>query len=295
MKRLYTVAALVIFAMSLTSCVESSSKYKALQAQLDSLQGNYGTQKNQLDEVFGTLNEVEAGLKSIRETENILTVQEQEGITTPKNNTEQIQSDIAAVQSAIQEYKNKIKQLKNDNSIQSIEFKKRLNAIQKELDEKSEMIDNLSKQLQNKDLQLAEKTNQVESLDQAVSDLKNDITKLNTEGGEMKEKISSQDKQIYAAYYIVGTKDELINVGVLTRGGLFKSSKISYQAEKNAFIKIDYREISTINTNAQRAKVISNHPKGTYSIDNINGEAVLTISNPSDFWEQTKYLVIQVQ
>ena len=199
MKRLYTVAALVIFAMSLTSCVESSSKYKALQAQLDSLQGNYGTQKNQLDEVFGTLNEVEAGLKSIRETENILTVQEQEGITTPKNNTEQIQSDIAAVQSAIQEYKNKIKQLKNDNSIQSIEFKKRLNAIQKELDEKSEMIDNLSKQLQNKDLQLAEKTNQVESLDQAVSDLKNDITKLNTEGGEMKEKISSQDKQIYAA------------------------------------------------------------------------------------------------
>jgi chromosome segregation ATPase len=281
--------------MFLASCVESSSKYKALQAQLDSLQGNYGTQKNQLDEVFGTLNEVEAGLKSIRETENILTVQQQEGITTPQNNKEQIQSDIAAVQSAIQEYKNKIKQLKNDNRIQSIEFKKRLNAIQKELNEKSEMIDNLSKQLQNKDLQLAEKTKQVESLDQAVSDLKNDITKLNTEGGEMKEKITSQDKQIYSAYYIVGTKDELINVGVLTRGGLFKSSKISYQAEKNAFIKIDYREISTINTNAQKAKVISNHPKGTYSIDNINGEAVLTISNPSDFWEQTKYLVIQVQ
>ncbi|MCI1719760.1 MAG: hypothetical protein LKM37_01855 [Bacteroidales bacterium] len=295
MKKLYTAAILVIFAMSLSSCVESSSKYKALQAQLDSLQGNYGTQKNQLDEVFGTLNEVEAGLKSIRETENILTVQQQEGVTTPQNNKEQIQADIAAVQSAIQEYKNKIKQLKNDNRIQSIEFKKRLNAIQKELNEKSEMIDNLSKQLQNKDLQLAEKTKQVESLDQAVSDLKNDITKLNTESGEMKDKISSQDKQIYSVYYIVGTKDELINVGVLTRGGLFKSSKISYQAEKNAFIKIDYREISTINTNAQKAKVISNHPKGTYSIDNINGEAVLTISNPSDFWEQTKYLVIQVQ
>lgn len=295
MKKLYTAAILVIFAMSFSSCVESSSKYKALQAQLDSLQGNYGTQKNQLDEVFGTLNEVEAGLKSIRETENILTVQQQEGVTTPQNNKEQIQADIAAVQSAIQEYKNKIKQLKNDNRIQSIEFKKRLNAIQKELNEKSEMIDNLSKQLQNKDLQLAEKTKQVESLDQAVSDLKNDITKLNTESGEMKDKISSQDKQIYSVYYIVGTKDELINVGVLTRGGLFKSSKISYQAEKNAFIKIDYREISTINTNAQKAKVISNHPKGTYSIDNINGEAVLTISNPSDFWEQTKYLVIQVQ
>lgn len=295
MKRILVYSLMIVFAATATSCVESSSKYKNLQAQLDSLQGNYGLQKNQLDEVFGTLNEVEAGLKSIRESENILTVQTDEGLNVASNNKEQIQSDIQSIQTAIKQYKNQIEKLKRNNRLQSVQFKRRLTAIQKELNQKSEMIESLSKQLKEKDVQIAEKTKQVESLDQVVSDLKNNISKLNTEGGEMRDKISTQDKQIYSAYYIVGTKEDLIKAKVLTRGGLFKSSKISYQAEKNAFIKIDFREISTINTNSEKAKVISNHPKGTYAMESINGEAVLTISNPDSFWEQTKFLVIQVQ
>ena len=80
----------------------------------------------------------------------------------------------------------------------------------------------------------------------------------------------------------------------MTKGGLFKSSKVSYQAEKDAFVKIDLREISEINTNAGKAKVMSIHPKGTYAFVENDGEMVLNISDPEKFWQQTKYLVIQV-
>ena len=45
---LFATALALVFISS--SCVENSSKYKQLQAQLDSLQGNYGVQKNMLDE-----------------------------------------------------------------------------------------------------------------------------------------------------------------------------------------------------------------------------------------------------
>ncbi|MBR4882517.1 MAG: hypothetical protein IKU18_01430, partial [Bacteroidales bacterium] len=61
------------------------------------------------------------------------------------------------------------------------------------------------------------------------------------------------------------------------------------------FVRIDYRNISIINTNAKKAKVLSVHPKGTYTLesDSESGEISLIISNPDAFWEQTKYLVIQ--
>ena len=279
-----------------TSCVENSSKYKQLQAQLDSLQGNYGTQKTQLNEVFSVLNEVEEGLKEIRQKEDLLAVESQkDGIDVPESQRVRIMEDVYAVKDAINRYKEKIEQLKKDSSLKSVEFKKKLNALHKELEEKSRAIETLQNQLKEKDLIISQKEQTIDSLEHQASDLKEDITVLTGEKEELKDKVDSQDRALFSAYYIVGSKEELIEAGVISKGGLFKSSKVSYEAEKTSFIKIDYREISTINTNAQKAKVLSNHRKGTYSIEDVDGEAIINISDPEGFWEQTKYLVIQTQ
>lgn len=290
------VATLMVGGGSLmTSCVEQSAKYQALAAQLDSLQGDFGEQKGELDAVFAILNDVENGLSSIRESENILLVETQkEGGNITATQKERVQANMAAIQNAIEQYKAKIEQLKKESNLRSIEFKKRLNAMEAELSQKSETINRLSQQLLEKENVIREKTKQIANLDKVVENLNKDLTSLNEESSRMEEVIATQDKQIYAAYYIIGTKEELVKVGVLTKGGLFRSAKISYKAEKNAFVKIDYREISTINTSASKIKVLSNHPNGTYAVENINGEAVVTISNPQAFWEQTKYLVIRV-
>ena len=288
-----TVLAVVLAA---TSCVENSSKYKQLQAQLDSLQGNYGTQKTQLNEVFSVLNEVEEGLKEIRQKEDLLAVESQkDGIDVPESQRVRIMEDVYAVKDAINRYKEKIEQLKKDSSLKSVEFKKKLNALHKELEEKSRAIETLQNQLKEKDLIISQKEQTIDSLEHQASDFKEDITVLTGEKEELKDKVDSQDRALFSAYYIVGSKEELIEAGVISKGGLFKSSKVSYEAEKTSFIKIDYREISTINTNAQKAKVLSNHRKGTYSIEDVDGEAIINISDPEGFWEQTKYLVIQTQ
>ena len=288
-----TVLAVVLAA---TSCVENSSKYKQLQAQLDSLQGNYGTQKTQLNEVFSVLNEVEEGLKEIRQKEDLLAVESQkDGIDVPESQRVRIMEDVYAVKDAINRDKEKIEQLKKDSSLKSVEFKKKLNALHKELEEKSRAIETLQNQLKEKDLIISQKEQTIDSLEHQASDLKEDITVLTGEKEELKDKVDSQDRALFSAYYIVGSKEELIEAGVISKGGLFKSSKVSYEAEKTSFIKIDYREISTINTNAQKTKVLSNHRKGTYSIEDVDGEAIINISDPEGFWEQTKYLVIQTQ
>ncbi len=291
------IISLLILSMSLCSCVENSNKYKALQAQLDSLQAEYGLQTNELDEIFATLNEVEAGLHSIRESENILAVQSQsqDGMDVPTDTKEQIKRDMNAVKDAIKKYQKQIETLKNDNRIQSQQFKKRLNTLSKELKEKSQLIEQLTSQLNEKDAQLEIKSKEVASLGEVVSNLKNEVSNLNIEGEKLKDKVASQEEELYSVYYIVGSKENLIDAGVITKGGLFKSAKVSYQSEKDTFVKIDYRQISAINTNAKKAKILSIHPKGTYKLetDPEFGEVSLIISDPEAFWEQTKYLVIQ--
>jgi len=294
MRKTLVIIALVAFAGAFSSCVENSGKYKALQAQLDSLQANYKLQGAELDEVFATINEIEQGLSSIRETESILAVTSSDGLEIKEGSKEQLMKDVEAIKSAIKGYQEEIEKLRKDKRLQSSQFKKRLNAMQKELKEKSEIIETLSTQLEEKNAQIVLQTKKIASLDEVVSNLKSEVAELHEEGSSLKAKVADQEAEIYSVYYIVGTKQELIEAGVMTKGGLFKSSKVSYQAEKNAFVKIDLREISEINTNARKAKVMSIHPKGTYAFVENEGEMILNISNPGEFWEQTKYLVIQV-
>lgn len=284
----------ILMAVVLGGCVENSGKYKALQARLDSLQTNYNVQGAELDEVFATINEIEQGLSSIRESESILSVQTSDGLEIKEGSREQLKRDMQAIQDAIKNYQEEIKKLQSDKRLQSAQFKKRLSAMQKELKEKSEIIETLSRQLEEKEAQIVRQSKQIASLDEVVSNLKDEVSSLSTEGRQLKEKVALQESEIYSVYYIVGTKAELIEAGVMTKGGLFKSSKVSYQAEKNAFVRIDLREITEINTNAGKAKVISIHPKGTYAFVENEGEMVLNISDPEKFWQQTKYLVIQV-
>lgn len=295
-KTYISICATALAAIVLSSCVENSSKYKQLQAQLDSLQGTHGTQKNMLDEVFATLNEVEEGLVDIRQKENIITAEtNKDGLDVPESQRVRLMEDVIAVKDAINRYKEKIEQLKKDSNLKSVEFKKKLNSLQKELEQKSRTIESLQGLLKEKDLIISQKEQTIDSLEHHASDLKEDITVLTGEKEELKDKVASQDRALFAAYYIVGSKEDLIEAGVISKGGLFKSAKVSYEAEKTSFIKIDYREISTINTNSQKAKVLSNHRKGTYSIEEVDGEAIINISDPEGFWEQTKYLVIQTQ
>ncbi|MDD2425973.1 MAG: hypothetical protein PHU00_08115 [Bacteroidales bacterium] len=297
MKKLLLFSVLALYAILFTSCVESSKKYKALVAQMDSLGVASAAKNAEIEEVFATLNEVEEGLKSIREAENLLVLQSQKGgAEVTATSRERLKSDVSAIGEAISNYKNQIDKLKRDNRIQSDQFKKRLAAITQELEAKSQLVDDLSRQLTEKESQLKIKTQLIATLDQTVTNLRENVESLQKESTTQQETISVQDVKINTAFYITGTKDELVAANVMSKGGLFRSAKISYQAEQSAFIKIDIREVTDIKLNTKKAKVLSVHPQGSYTLEpDETGMLVLKISNPGSFWEHTKYLVIQNQ
>lgn len=115
MKKIIPILTLLFFAFLTTSCVESSKKYKNLQAQLDSLSIVTDSTSAQLEEVFTTLNEVENGLRNIREAENIITVQSQTGGELTVNAREQMKQDVQSISDALENYKKQIAKLKSDN------------------------------------------------------------------------------------------------------------------------------------------------------------------------------------
>ncbi|MCL1974521.1 MAG: hypothetical protein FWG54_06885 [Bacteroidetes bacterium] len=278
-----------------TGCVEQTGKYKRLQAQLDSIQVATTAKDAELDEAFATLNEIEQGLKSIRETENLLKLQSVQGGEISASVREQMKSDIQYIAATMAAYKAQITKLEQDKKYQSAQFQKRLQSITAELESKTRLIEDLSRQLDEKDRLLVIKTEQIISMDQSIAMLKNDLIQLEQSNVQQLNKISELDRQMYSGYYIIGNKSELIAAQVLSKGGLFRAAKVSYQAEKSAFRQIDIRRIFDIPLEAKKAKVLSIHPTGTYSLDSDdNGLLTLHIVNPNSFWEQTKYAVIKI-
>jgi len=276
-------------------CVEQSGKYKQLQAQFDSIQVATALKNAEFEEAFATINEIEQGLKSIRETENLLKIQSTSGGELSVSAREQIKSDIKYIAAALEEYKAQIARLEKDNRYQSAQFQKRLKSITEELEGKQRLIEELSIQLEEKERQLTLKTQQIVSMDQSIATLKSDLTSLEKKSEQQVIRMGEQERQIYSGYYIIGDKTALIDAKVLSKGGLFRAAKVSYQAEQSAFHHIDIRNVVSIPINAKKGKVLSIHPAGTYHLDlDDNGLLTLFITRPGSFWEHTKYLIIKI-
>ena len=97
--------------------------------------------------------------------------------------------------------------------------------------------------------------------DKILADAQAECDRINAEYAERAEKIRSEisgEAEKGGMEYVarirstaatnkrnllLQTKSDLIDADVITKGGLFKSAKVSYQSEKETFVKIDYRRV----------------------------------------------------
>ena len=92
-----------------------------------------------------------------------------------------------------------------------------------------------------------------------------------------------------------GSRSELKEQHIITSDGLFSSQKVLQRDfNKNYFVKIDARNTKSIPLYSTHAKILTNHPKSSYTLEKENGNFVLHIIDPNEFWSVSKYLVIEV-
>lgn len=275
----------------LGSCVESSRKYQDLLVRADSLSNVTTLQNQELESMFADINDITAGMQSLRDAEHFLTLEtEKEGKTTTKSKQQlaQLKNDVQAVTEAIAGYKLQIAQLERKNKNQSAEFKRLIAGLNAQLDERSEKIAEITGQLAATNKELAAKVTEVRQLTQNVDS-------LNKESKGQKLTIAEQDQTIHMANYLVGTRKALKEADVISRQGIFCPPIVSSQAQKADFINIDVRETKSIPLNSKKAKLLSVHPVDSYTLEaDGDGNLVLKINDVNAFWKQTRYLVVMV-
>ena len=276
-----------LFLMS--SCVENSQKYKALLVRADSLNAIAMQQNQEMEQLLADINDLTAGMQSLREAEHLLTLEAEKESKGSKSKQQiaRLKNDIQAISEAIAGYKSQIAKLEGKSKSQSAEFKRMIANLNAELELRSEKINEITGQLAATNKELAVKVEEVKLLTQNVDS-------LGKESKAQQITIAEQDQTIHMANYLIGTRKELKEAAVISRQGIFCPPIVSSQAQNADFISIDIREVKNIPLN-NKAKILSSHPADSYVLEaDEDGNLVLKINDEKAFWKQTKYLVVMV-
>lgn len=275
----------------MSSCVESSQKYKNLQARVDSLSNVAMAQNQEMEGLFADVNDITVGMQSLRDAEHLLTLEaekEHKPGSKSKQQLANLKNDVQAITEAIASYKSQIAKLEGRNKSQSAEFKRMIANLNAELELRTEKIVEITSQLAATNKELAGKVQEVRNLTQNVDS-------LDRETKSQKMTIAEQDQTLHMANYLIGTRKELKDAEVISRQGIFCPPIVSSQAQKADFINVDIREVKSIPMNSKKAKLLSAHPAESYILEaGDDGNLILKINDENAFWRQTKYLVVMV-
>jgi chromosome segregation ATPase len=283
MKKLLFFACLA--ALCMTGCKESKKEpdLAAIQ-QADSLNNIIQQKDAEIDEMLGTLNEIEEGFQQINEAENRVSLAKSgEG----SNKKQQMKENLQFIASRMKENKELIAKLQKKlegSSLQNTKFKQTIENLTKQLEEKNQQLQALRDELDSKEIHIA-------ALDETVNNLNTNVSNLTTENAKKTETINAQDKQLNTAWYVFGTKKELKGQHILEDGKVMNGN-----FNKNYFTKIDIRNTTEIKLYSKSVKLLTAHPSSSYTLTpDANKQYILRITNPQIFWSTSKYLVIQVK
>lgn len=287
---LLTAICTLSFATSCSTKKEKEQENKDMSsATIDSLRQALTQSQNESSDMIETLSQIQDGFDKINEAEGIVNVESRQG---ERGNKQRILDNMALIQNKLKLNRELIanlqQQLRSSNQSDARTKAKLEDMVAnytKQLDDKNKEIEELREQLAQKDIKIAEQGEQINSLNNNV----NDLTQKNEEKAKT---VAAQDIELNTAYYVFGTYRELREQRILKRKDVLKGNDFN----KDYFTRIDLRVTKTIKLYSKSAKLMTNHPAGSYSLDkDAQGQYTLRITNPKTFWSVSKYLVIVVK
>lgn len=241
---------------------------------------------NDRDQLLSLMNEIQTGLNDIKNLENIVSVN---GAETP-DKREQIKRDIAAIQQALVDRQAKLEALEqklSSSNLYSKNLKNTIETLKAQIENQNQEIARLNDELANARAHIASLDNKVDSLNTTVSN-------VSSERDAAQKQSMDLGNELNTCYYAIGSTKELKDHKILEGGFLRKTKLMKGDFDQSFFTRADKRTLTTLQLHSKKAEVMSNQPKGSYTITDQNGQQVLTITNPEKFWSLTNYLVIKI-
>lgn len=279
-----------------TNC--NNKELKRLQALNDSIMA-VGYQKDTtVMEFVRAFNEIQSNLDSIKLKENIISQSTSHSGELQTNAKDQINSDVNAIYNMLK----KNRQLLDD---MRAKLKNTESKNKEQIAELTRMIDNINKQLEQKNAEIAtlkadlERANiKVQDMNIEMSELSKNISAMEEESAAKDRALTEKEEQINTAYYIIGTTDELKEMGIITRKGGFlgmgKKTELNKNFNASLFTKVNVHNLTELPIYKNNVAILTVHPSNSYEIVREEKKAIekIQIRDAKDFWSTSKYLVI---
>jgi hypothetical protein len=241
-----------------------------------------------INEWILTFDEIEKNLAIIKEKEKVITLNSSDREFS-KDKKEQILEDIKYINSLLDQNKKKIANL-------SAQLKKSGGTI-KALQNK---ISELEASIKQSEIEISDLKTLLVKKDFEIEQLSAQVTGMQTTIEQKDEKISNQTNEMNKAFIACGTYKELKVKGIVTKEGGFlglgKKETLIENFPDSVFTQINITETKTIPVNSKNAKLITEHPAGSYEFirDNNNIIEYIEIKDPIQFWKISRYAVVDI-
>lgn len=275
----------------LASCVEDSSKYKAVVAQRDSLEVEKQMLDSNYNQTLIILNDIETGFSEIAQNEKQIQVNLKGVESKGASKREIISAQMNAIKENMAQNKSKLEELRRLEAKRGKANSKLMETIKRlesQLNEKENELLALQAELEQKNIKITELTT-------TVNEQSRNITEQQNVMEQQKSTIKGQDTNLNTVWYCIATTSDLKTAKILTNTGLFQSKKVlAADFNKSMFTQADLRSLTSIPTDSKKVKIISSHPLNSYTLEEgADKKITVEITNPSQFWSVSKYLVIE--
>jgi len=172
-------------------------------------------------------------------------------------------------------------------------LKKRLSESESELNEFDKMILSLSEEVQIKNMEIYRLQEELENMDASLGML---FESYNEKVSELDDALDVMN----TAYFVLGTRKELLENAIITKEGGFigigKSNVLKDDFNKSYFELVKIDEFNELQLGVKSIDIITPHPNSSYELDETD-EMInkIIIKNSEQFWSNSKYLVILVK
>lgn len=274
------------------ACNQSVKKENAeLKSENEELSMENAQKDSLINDFVASFSSIQENLATIRQREeSIQAAKDGQGFETSTSARERVMQDVEAINELLSENKATITNLNDKVKRYSIEVGKF-----------KRMVANLNADIEAKDQQVIVLKEDLASMNFEMSRLNSRMTYVDSTNKAQQNTIEEQTENLNTAYYAVGTYGDLKENDVIVKKGgvigLGSTKTLAADFNKDYFTKIDIMKMTTIplNLDDDDAKLISNHPTGSYGFVKKDDKiSALEIIDPKTFWKTSKYLVVLV-
>jgi predicted nucleic acid-binding Zn-ribbon protein len=288
MKRYLLVVGLI--ALAFTSCGKKELEEQLItQQQLqDSIQHALNQRNAEVDDLFNQLNEIEESLDAI--------TAKYVDVSKLKNSSGEITADKKAkIKNQIQD----INEILNANKQKVDALNRKIKTVNKDNEGLKAFVTNLQTRIYEQEMQIQALSAELQQKKVDIENLNKDIVDLNKQNQTKDQHILQIEEEKNAAYVFIGTRKELIEKGVINRSGGFlgigKKSLVSNDSDASKFTKIDIRRVDELALPGTKVKFVTPHPESSYRLNgDVKKPTGISISDPAQFWQKSRFLVIEV-